>query len=955
MFQLRMPKIAKDALNAPPEDPGLFEPRTGDPVPPAARLAPWLPYSDWDSEHRVFLIEADAKSRRKRQDAIEGFGFCLELTPQTGANPEMAEYLTSLFTQAAPPGTGVQVQMFGSPNIDWYLDQMTAVSRGVNLPREQRVILEKATAYRRKHYLAAATKPLKPGFNYLIRDYRLVFSVVVPATSVGDVDALTRVKTYRDHCMSILKTYNLYPGGYYQWGPQQLLEWCAFLLNPQRYVRGDRPIVQYDPSQRIGDQLVMSDTEIEEHVTHQVFTGGPHDKPLHVVGMSATRYSKMPFALPLMKSLLGSQTASQLGYPCPFLITTGIQILDHNSERNRVSLRFARSQQISSTPIAQYMPHLKEQADDWKLAQEQYDNGKGMCKLWHQLLLFCDPEDQSLAESAASAVWRASQIEISNDRRMQKLALLSSLPMMNGPLMQKDQKRLARLTSKTVSNAANMIPIVSEYGGNAREPIVTLFGPLGQVIKIDTFDTIGGNYNAAVIGESGSGKSFFLNEVIKRQIERGGRAWIIDKGRSFEKFATNMKGSQYIRFEKGVHLSLNPCSMYRADADNEDIIDQLVMIRQIMTQMIYPSRPMDDNEVSILLLAITNVLRGKVPRLSDIPSPDDVAAYLLSKDTKWPNKEVAMRAQQMGMNLQQFMVLYGDYFRGQANIEFNANLILLELEELSNRPDLQPVVMMSLMLNITDAMYLDRSTRKIVLIDEAWDLMGSGQTGKFIESGYRRARKYRGSFWTGTQKVGDYDISESAQACFTNSGWLFLLHQPETEIDKLAQTGKIAMDEYTESLLKNLKTEIGLYSDIYVQNGGMPPTVGKFFADMYSTLMYSSKAEHFTAVRALEDRGFSTDDAIEFLVERINHGKARGVEMDEVINAILVELNAHVPVTEKKSTSRTDGPPVVPEHTPAYTPSTEPLPEAAYAELLLSDRAGPTDAPDVQQAEVVQQ
>lgn len=952
MFQLRMPKIIKDALDAPPEDPGVFEPRTNAPVAPAAKLASWLPFSDYDAEHRVFLIEADQNARRKRADAIEGFGFCLELTPQTGASPEMADYLTSLFTQAAPAGTGIQVQMFGSPNIDWYVDQMTQVSKEARLPPEQREILEKATAYRRKHYLMAATKPLKAGFNYLVRDYRLVFSAVVPATSVGDLNALTRVKQYRDHCMSILKTYNLYQRGWQQWGPQQLIEWCAFLLNPQRYIRGDRPLIEYDPEKRIGDQIMLMDTEIEEHVTHQVFKGGPHEKPIHVVGMSATRYAKAPFALPLMKSLLGSQTASQLGYPCPFLITTGVQILDHNTERNRVGLRFARSQQISTTPLAQYMPHLKEQAEDWKLAQEQYDKGKGMCKLWHQLLLFCDPEDQPLAESAASGVWRDSHIEITNDRRMQKLALLSSLPMMNGPLLQKDQKRLSRLSSKSVVNAANMIPLVGEYAGNARKPIITLFGALGQVMSIDTFDTPGGNYNAAVIGESGSGKSFFLNEVIKRQIERGGRAWIIDKGRSFEKFATNMKGSQYIRFEKGVRLSLNPASMYRSSDDQEDIIDQLVMIRQIMSQMIFPSRAMDDDEISILLMAISDVLTKKVEWQDEVASPDDVAAYLLADKTEWPNAEVKMRAQQMGMNLRQFMTLYGDYFRGQANIEFTSNLILLELEELSNRPELQPVVMMSLMLNITDAMYLDRSNRKIVLIDEAWDLMGSGQTGKFIESGYRRARKYNGAFWTGTQKVGDYDISESAQACFTNSGWRFFLHQPDEEITKLVQTGKLNLDEYTESLLRNLKTEQGLYSDIFVWNGGLPPMVGKFFPDAYSTLMYSSKADHFNAVRALEARGFSTDHAIEFLVDRVVNGRARGYELDDVISQVLRELDAHVPAEVAVAAAESAYLPPDEMHPPHYDESAG-VPEAAFAEQFFQRPSAVAD--NTEQAETASQ
>ncbi len=57
-------------------------------------------------------------------------------------------------------------------------------------------------------------------------------------------------------------------------------------------------------------------------------------------------------------------------------------------------------------------------------------------------------------------------------------------------------------------------------------------------------------------------------------------------------------------------------------------------------------------------------------------------------------------------------------------------------------------------------MYLgERDRRKIVFIDEAWDLLTQGDVGKFIETGYRRFRKkYGGSAVTVTQSVNDlYD------------------------------------------------------------------------------------------------------------------------------------------------------------------------------------------------------
>ena len=68
-----------------------------------AAFSEWLPYRAWIADRQVFVN-------------LDALGFCLEVRPQSGADEEMARVLTALYA-ASPPGTGIQLHLYGSPAI----------------------------------------------------------------------------------------------------------------------------------------------------------------------------------------------------------------------------------------------------------------------------------------------------------------------------------------------------------------------------------------------------------------------------------------------------------------------------------------------------------------------------------------------------------------------------------------------------------------------------------------------------------------------------------------------------------------------------------------------------------------------------------------------------------------------------------------------------------------------
>ena len=210
--------------------------------------------------------------------------------------------------------------------------------------------------------------------------------------------------------------------------------------------------------------------------------------------------------------------------------------------------------------------------------------------------------------------------------------------------------------------------------------------------------------------------------------------------------------------------------------------------------------------------------------------------------------------------------VYGRYFDGPATIDFSNDFVVLELEELKAKKDLQSVVLLIVMYRITREMYFSRERKKIVIIDEAWDLMNGGSTAEFIEAGYRRARKYKGAFMSATQGIDDYYKNPAATAALNNSDWVFLLRQKKESIEMLDKLGRLSMDEGMKRMLQSLRTEHGAYSEIFISSP-MGSGIGRLIVDPYSLLLYSSKAEDVSAIDAKRAEGLSMSAAIEAVLD----------------------------------------------------------------------------------------
>lgn len=818
-----------------------------------------LPYTAFNEAQRLFVLDTGERDKKGKQDAL---GFAIEIAPQSGATEEMIQVLLPIIS-SAPIGANIQISFYGDSRI---IDQMKASALMRDGHREDEDAQEQRSnsifrilARRRiGYYLRGAKEPLIPHLPMLIRNMRcvLTFTQACDPRSARVIEDLMRI---REGIHATLRSANF---SCWDWTPSDLINWCYGLTNPDKlYTKGAHFKRVYDEGRLIRHQIVEPDTICRPTDDGKSLRYGMPGSPseIHSRLYTVTGYPEQ-FPLWAMGNLIGDFYQNQLGYPCPFVITMGAHILEQANNKGTAQLKGARATTNATSAMARFLPEFQDKKTDWDIVNKAYADGMGELDMYHQILLMARPDDIDGAETSARSIWRARGFNLVSQQYLQVPGILTSLPMGFTPTMHKFYKRTGVTHRKVHANAINMGPLLGEWKGTTT-PVLQLVGRRGQLMALDLFDNKGGNYNFAVAASSGSGKSVLANEIAVGYLGVGAKVFIIDVGRSYEKLC-HLLGGTFIEFtdKPDWQICINPFD--NIDNINED----MEILKPLVAQMCSPSGTLTDHDRSLIEIAI----REAWDKLGKAMTVTDVAQAL--KDSGEP---VAVR---LGAQLFPYTKngMYGRYFEGESNVDFNNNFVVLELEELKSRKDLQSVVLFIMMFRITQNMYReDRSRKKVCIIDEAWDLMGGGNSGKFIEEGYRRARKYGGSFGTLTQSIEDYYKTPASQAALDNADWLFLLKQKKESIEQLSRSGKLTLDDNMKRVLSSVRTEQGLYSEIFI-NSPAGNGVGRLVVDPFALLLYSSAPEDWAAIQRYQRQGQSVTESINSVL------RDRNVVLDEV-------------------------------------------------------------------------
>ena len=128
----------------------------------------------------------------------------------------------------------------------------------------------------------------------------------------------------------------------------------------------------------------------------------------------------------------------------------------------------------------------------------------------------------------------------------------------------------------------------------------------------------------------------------------------------------------------------------------------------------------------------------------------------------------------------------------QSNIDINNPLVVFNIRDLED--ELRPVAMYIVLNYIWNKTKSDQK-RRILIVDEAWQLMKYEDSANFLFSLAKRARKYNLGITTITQDVEDFMGSRMGRAIVANASMQFLLKQSPSAVDVLSDVFKLTSEE----------------------------------------------------------------------------------------------------------------------------------------------------------------
>ena len=809
----------------------------------------YLNYNAYSREHQVYV------------NNDQSLGLLWECSPTAFASEKTLSALEGMFRSGLPGGSVVQMILHADPHIAPLLTryrQKIVVDNPIITNNVEKII----------DFLNEGRDGLAACADIPIRNFRLLVAIKIPGDApnipkpeeFGGKGKLTLLENIQRQITETLRGAKLFP---HPMPPERLLEWLRRMFNSYPDGYPEHNFDAYDDNRPLRMQIINADTAIKEK-SDALQVG---DKYFSCITPKAMPKQVDPLQTNSLFGGIWGLTTDMDQIKTGFLYTLNILFDDSLNTQIRAKCSFLLNQKGFGTLATK----LQKKQNEYLKATDEIEHGVKFIRVVPELLVWSTDQVKAREScSRALRLWENQGYVMQQETIFRKVLLLSALPF----CFYNQGKNIQFMERDFVASMESVLPLLPVQGDFAGSgtPRILFIGRKGQLVPLDFYEKGAINFNTFCAASSGSGKSFLVNYIIFNYFASGALIRVIDIGGSYKKIA-DMLGAVYLDFEKDTKKCLNPFT-HIIEPDEE-----LEAVSAVFAQMTKANSatekctPTEDN-------LIKKAVRWAWDQKGQNADADTVYEYLM----KFPaargaemkehaeNKPLIQISRNLAFNMERFISsgVYGKFFMGPSTFDIRRDpFVVLELENLKTLPDLYRVVTLLVINGVTQDLYLsDRSRKKFIIFEEAWQFLGEAAMIKpVVEEGYRRARKYNGSFMVVVQSIMDLDsFGDVGKVINSNSAYKMFLESGA--IEDAQKKGIIDYDEFTLRLLKSCKSNPPKYSEIFFDTP-FGCGVARLVVNDYAYLVYTSNATEIAAIEKLVKKdGLSYHEAILEMVRR---------------------------------------------------------------------------------------
>jgi len=393
------------------------------------------------------------------------------------------------------------------------------------------------------------------------------------------------------------------------------------------------------------------------------------------------------------------------------------------------------------------------------------------------------------------------------------------------------------------------------------------------------------NRNKFVLGPSGSGKSFFMNHLVRQYWEQGTHVVLVDTGNSYqglcELVRRKTKGEDgiYFTYTEEHPISFNPfyTDDYMYDVEKKDSIKTLLLTLW----------KTEDDKVSKTesgeLGSAVNAYIGRIRSDRTIVPCFDTFYEYMRDDYRRELEERDIKVSRDDFNIDNMLITLRQYYQGgrydfllnsKANIDLlNKRFVVFEVDSIKENKELFPVVTIIIMEAFINKMRRLKGVRKQLIVEEAWKALSSANMAEYLKYMYKTVRKYFGEAIVVTQEVEDIISSPVVkEAIINNSDCKILLDQRKfmNRFDAIQSLLGLTDKEKSQILSINQSNDPARkYKEVWIGLGGMQSAVYATEVSRSEYLAYTTEeTEKVEVQRLTEQLGGDIELAIKQLAER---------------------------------------------------------------------------------------